>query len=139
MKKDNIKSNASFDKMADSLDSTFEGEEEIQKEIEKTEKTSMELSKKDLTTIGLEDAEYMERETKDNIDSLNYVMDILKGEMKVGAKPRMFEVFATLSNSKNNCMKELRELKKIILDHKEKKNKKGGGSGGNTIINNMLN
>ena len=125
-KEEEIKSNESYDKMAESLDSTFKGEKVIQKEIVKSEKTSDALAKIDMLTLGLEDASYMAAETRDNIEGLNFVMSVLKDEMKVGAKPRMFEVYATLSNSKTNAMKELRELKKIILDHKDKKYEKNG-------------
>lgn len=134
-----IESNESYDKMADSLDSTFEGETEVDKQIERSEKTSELLAKVDLLAVSLEDAKYMAKETKSNIEGLNKVLEILEKEIKVGAKPRMFEVYATLSNSKTTAMKELRELKKIILDHQDKK-KDGDGKGkpNNVTVNNYM-
>jgi hypothetical protein len=47
-------------------------------------------------------------------------MDKLQQDIKIGTAPRMFEVYATLANSKLTGIKELRELKKVVLETKIK-------------------
>ena len=112
--------NDSFDKIAGELESEFEPEKEFKKEIKKIEDVKNKISKNETDSFTLEDVEYMEMELKDSLKGLQSVMNTLEQEIKIGAKSTMFEVYATLSNSKINAIKELRELRKIIIDLKIK-------------------
>ncbi len=122
MSKKKVQSNASYDKMADSLDTDFDGEIDVEEEMRGEIEKVGEL-KKDIVNMEdyqLEDAHYMEQQIKKALHGLKYVSDKLEQEIKVGCKPRFFEVYATLANAKMAAIKELRELRKIILDIKVK-------------------
>lgn len=123
MTKKKAESNESFDKMSESLGSTFEGEEieqEVSNSLTKVDNLKKDIVSADLGSYTLEDAEYMEEQIKKSLDGLESVTNRLEQEIKVGSKASMYEVYATLSNSRMNAIKELREMRKIILDIKVK-------------------
>jgi hypothetical protein len=115
--------NESFDKIAGELGSTFDPQKEFDKQTDKITKVKNKLVCKDAENLTLEDVEYMELELKEVLMGLQRVMDTLEQEIKIGAKAIMFEVYSTLTNSKINAVRELRELRKIIVDIKFKNKK----------------
>jgi hypothetical protein len=127
MEKKQTESNESFDKMSESLGSSFVGEE-IEQDVSTEMNTSLtsinnlkkDIVSADLDTYTLEDAEYMEQQIKKSLDGLESVANRLEQEIKVGSKAGMYEVYATLSNSRMSAIKELREMRNIILNIKMK-------------------
>jgi hypothetical protein len=113
----------SFDKIANELDSTFDPEKEFNNEKSKIDAVKEKLVNSDVNGYTLEDVAYMELELKMSLEGLQRVMDTLEQEIKVGAKAMLYEVYSTLTNSKINAVKELRELRKIIVDIKLRKEK----------------
>ena len=142
MAKKKIKGNESFDKMSEALDTSFQGEEDIAEEVNTQLATVGDLKKDitttDLTTYTLEDAKYMEQQIKKSLEGLEAVSNRLEQEIKIGSKASMFEVYATLANSKMNAIKELRELRKIILDLKIQLEKPKSSSPKNVTVNNYM-
>lgn len=142
MAKKKIETNESYEKMADTLDMDFEGEEDIEKEVdkslEKVDKIKNELVDGSLATYTLEDAKYMEVQIKKSLSGLEHVSDRLEQEIKVGSKASLFEVYATLANSKMNAIRELREMRKIIVDLKIQLEKPKQKSPKNVTVNNFM-
>lgn len=143
MAKKKIETNPSFDKMSEALDSTFEGEVDIESEMNE-QLANIDNIKKDIEKINdkitLKDAKYMEKQIKNNLNGLENVSNRLEQEIKVGAKPRMFEVYATLANAKMAGIKELMTLRKTIVDLqlKLKEDDDDGGKGKGNVTNNLF-
>lgn len=111
-----------YDPLNDALDIDYDPN----KIVEKAEKDIVSLAKSsskigDATT--LEDKEYMELEIKTLISSAKFVMDKLEEDVKIGAKPRVYEVYATLTKAVLDSIKELRELNLSIENLKLSKEK----------------
>ena len=68
----------------------------------------------------LPDADYIACELKMAVESISDVMEKLGEDLKVGAPPRMFEVYAKLADSKINALDKLTSKSKIQLDAKIK-------------------
>lgn len=115
--------NESFDKIAGELGSTFDPQKEFNKQTDKITKVKNKLVCNDTDNLTLEDVEYMELELKEVLEGLQRVMDTLEQEIKIGSKAIMFEVYSTLTTSKINAVRELRELRKTIVDIKFKNKK----------------
>lgn len=100
-----------FENLNDALDVHYDTNELV----EKAEKniTALSETKQDVVE-DLEDKEYMEMELKMLIQESQFVMEKLKEECKIGAKPRVFEVYSTMTRSVLDAIKELRELHTTI-------------------------
>lgn len=68
----------------------------------------------------LPDADYIACELKMAVESISDVMEKLGEDLKVGAPPRMFEVYAKLADSKINALDKLTSKSKIQMDVKLK-------------------
>lgn len=68
----------------------------------------------------LEDSDFISSELKMTIESISDVMTKLDEDLKIGAPPRMFEVYAKLADSKINAISKLTEKSKAKLDAKVK-------------------
>tara|TARA_R110001606_G_scaffold88448_6_gene199279 strand:- start:6703 stop:7212 length:510 start_codon:yes stop_codon:yes gene_type:complete len=111
-----------YEPLNDALDIDYDPNrivDKAEKDIVSLAKTSTKLS--DATT--LEDKEYMELEIKTLISSAKFVMDKLEEDVKIGAKPRVYEVYATLTKAVLDSIKELRELNLSIENLKLSKEK----------------
>lgn len=104
-------------KQFESLSDTFDIEDTVKELSEVTEK------KQEIAAVirdqkyTLDDVEYMKAELQDLIASNRQVLDVLSNCCKVGAAPRFFEVYATLSNTVTTNVMELAKLEKIITDY----------------------
>jgi len=86
----------------------------------------------------------MEFELKTTINDMKAVLATLQEDIKIGSQPRMFEVYATLSKSVLDGIKELRDLnmdienlkiKKEAMSLKQQIARKSPDNGGNTTNN----
>lgn len=126
-----------YDPLNDALDIDYTPNKIVEKaesDIASLVKSSSKLG--DVTT--LEDKEYMEMEIKTLIQSAKFVMDKLEEDVKIGAKPRVYEVYATLTKAVLDSIKELRELNLSIENlklskEKLKLKKEIGGTPANTV------
>lgn len=104
-------------KQFESLSDTFDIEDTVKELTEVTEK------KQEIAAVirdqkyTLDDVEYMKAELQSLIASNRQVLDVLSNCCKVGAAPRFFEVYATLSNTVTTNVMELAKLEKIITDY----------------------
>lgn len=139
-RKQSADTNPSFDKIGDALGTSFDGEEIIESVNKVIERKKDIESSTDELKLG--DAEYMKAEITSCIASLETVMNTLEQDLKIGSQPRMYEVYATMANTKMSSVKELRELNKVILDLKLKLREptsKGGSNGPkNLTVNNYI-
>ena len=85
----------------------------IQNEIHEIE-VKKEQIEQSLTTARIKDAGFLEKEIKSMILSSKRVLEVLEKDIKVGAPPRMYEVYATLLGSITSQYKELRNLNESI-------------------------
>ena len=113
--------NESFDKIADVMNTSFEGNgnfalDDVKNAIDKKK----ELMKKNVNDLSLKDAEYMREEIVSILAVLETGLDKLVTDLKAGSPPRLYEVLATMSNSKIAAVKELRELNKTIVEVEKK-------------------
>jgi len=76
-----------------------------------------------LSTANIRDSEFLEREIKSVLLSSKRVLGTLEKDIKIGAAPRMYEVYATLLGAITNQHKELRNLNesvaKFIIENKK--------------------
>lgn len=111
---------SSIDKLNDAFDTTFKEDiDQAEKDIEQIEERKNALVKQVETkemSITFQDQQYMLMELKTLIQSTTNVLDKLEQDIRIGSPPRMYEVYATLTNSKTMQLKELRELNKMILE-----------------------
>jgi len=130
--------NESFDKIAESLDTDFDGE--VVNEVKDLMETKKKLLSTDLNNLSLADSEYMKTEIVHTLATLETVIDKLTQDIKHGSPPRMFEVLGTLINSKITAIKELRDLNKTIsdIDYRDKrKPEQGAGTGPKNLTINI--
>lgn len=66
----------------------------------------------------LENQDYLRYELQSLVASNTSVLDILAEQCKVGATPRLFEVYATLSSTIADHLNKLAELEKKITDYR---------------------
>jgi len=67
-----------------------------------------------LVSAKISDASFLEREIKSLIVSSKKVLETLEKDIKVGASPRMYEVYATLLGAITSQYKELRNLNESV-------------------------
>jgi hypothetical protein len=114
-----------FENLNDALDANYDVDDELKEINEKTKRFDLirkEIAQKEKQN-ELEDKEYLEFELKTLISNNRRVLDILEQDIKIGTKPRYHEVYATLTKSVLDGIKELRELNKTIADLKFQKEK----------------
>jgi hypothetical protein len=114
-----------FEALNDALNVDYDVDKEIENINAQSERFSAirkEISDKEKNT-ELEDKEYLEFELKTLIANNRRVLDILEQDIKIGTKPRYHEVYATLTKSVLDGIRELRELNKTIADIKFQKEK----------------
>lgn len=104
----------SFDKLNDTFD-VDNDIEDIDETIDTKEHKSKKISKNQ--KYSLEDLEYMKTELQDRIESNRIVCEELKNCCKVGAPPRMFEVYAKLSMTISEDIMHLADLNRQITDY----------------------
>lgn len=88
-------------------------------EVEKQKKIISDKSQK----YTLEDLEYMKTELQDRIECDRTVAEEMKQCCKVGAPPRIFEVYAKLSSGISENVMRLAALNKMITDYQVTENK----------------
>jgi len=104
-------------KSFDTLNDTFNIDNDIEDmEEEKEEKVVPKKSAK-TQKYSLEDLEYMKTELQDRIESNRIVCEDLMNCCKVGAPPRMFEVYAKLSLTISEDIMHLADLNRQITDY----------------------
>jgi hypothetical protein len=104
-------------KSFDTLNDTFNVENDIE-DMEDTVETKSEPKLKKNQKYTLDDLEYMKTELQDRIESNRIVCEELKTCCKVGAPPRMFEVYAKLSITISEDIMHLAELNRQITDYR---------------------
>ncbi len=76
-----------------------------------------------LQSARIKDSNFLEKEIKSLILSSKTVLETLQRDIKVGAAPRMYEVYATLLNAITSQYKELRNLNesiaKFVIENKK--------------------
>lgn len=102
----------SFDKLND----TFDVDNDIEDMENQEEKVVPKKSTKS-QKYSLEDLEYMKTELQDRIESNRIVCEELKNCCKVGAAPRIFEVYAKLSMTISEDIMHLADLNRQITDY----------------------
>lgn len=134
----------------ESLDSTFnmdfkdeESTEKSIKSVEKIANSAKELQKEiNDQRYNLEDRQYLIDQLKDLYDVQKFALECLGDTLKVGAPPRAFECFATLSNSLSETLKTIMMTNKITTDYKVQENKedrlKAKANGPTTVNNNLM-
>lgn len=134
-------SESPYDPLNDALNIDYDPDKIVEK-AETDIKSLSTASKKIEGAVTLEDKEYMELEIKTLIQSAKFVMDKLEEDVKIGAKPRVYEVYATLTKAVLDSIKELRELNLSIENLKLSKEKlalkKEIGSTGSPSVNLQL-
>lgn len=103
-------------KSFDTLNDTFNIGNDIEDMEEQEEKVVPKKSTKN-QKYSLEDLEYMKTELQDRIESNRVVCEELKNCCKVGAPPRMFEVYAKLSMTISEDIMHLADLNRQITDY----------------------
>lgn len=69
---------------------------------------------------NIEDKEYIRAELQSLIELNRKVLETLSEQCKLGAPPRMYEVFSTLSNSVASNLMNLANIDKIVTDYQVK-------------------
>lgn len=94
----------------------------IQDEVHQIEVRKEQLEDS-LMSAKIKDAGFLEKEIKSLILSSKRVLETLEKDIKVGAPPRMYEVYATLLNAITGQYKELRSLNesiaKFVIENKK--------------------
>jgi len=103
------------------LDNAFGSKFELDVPMTEPErKTEVHAYVKSEDDEDLIDADYISTELKMAVESISNVMDKLNEDLKIGAPPRMFEVYAKLADSKINALDKLTNKSKAQLDAKVK-------------------
>lgn len=103
-------------KSFDTLNDTFNIDNDIEDMENQEEKVVPKKSTKS-QKYSLEDLEYMKTELQDRIESNRIVCEELKNCCKVGAAPRIFEVYAKLSMTISEDIMHLADLNRQITDY----------------------
>lgn len=104
------------------LTETFEidpVEEEATEKVEANHKRVVALSDavSSKQKYDLQDKEYIRFELQQLIEDNRSILSALGEQCKAGAAPRLFEVYANLSNTVRDSLRELREINKTITDY----------------------
>jgi len=96
--------------------------ENVQKEVATINSKKEELETA-ISTARIKDSNFLEKEIKGLILSSKRVLETLERDIKIGAAPRMYEVYATMLNAITGQYKELRNLNesiaKFVLENKK--------------------
>ena len=107
----------SFDKLND----TFNVDNDIEDIDEGVEKITLEntkaKSKKKSQKYTLEDLEFLKTELQDRIENNRIVANELAQTLKVGAAPRLYEVYAKLSSTISDDIMHLADISRQITDY----------------------
>ena len=107
----------SFDKLND----TFNVDNDIEDIDEGVEKITLEdtktKSKKKSQKYTLEDLEFLKTELQDRIENNRIVANELAQTLKVGAPPRLYEVYAKLSSTISDDIMHLADISRQITDY----------------------
>jgi hypothetical protein len=112
--------NGIFQQLEDTLDvdyerEVFKAESDLQEIEEKKQELMSIVDNTNSREITLQDYGFMNKELKSLVENTKKVLEVLYGQLKVGAPSRAFEVYSTLTNSVTAQLKELRELNKTVL------------------------
>lgn len=116
---DGMKSNPSFEKISEKLQTSFvQDTDEAVSQLQTIDERRQQIQKQvtDKKDLALRDQNYLLTEIKLLIQTTLSVLERLDQDIKVGTEARKFEVFAALTNSVTAQLKELRELNKMIAD-----------------------
>jgi hypothetical protein len=110
-----------FEGISNSIGTTFVEEngapEDVIKEIKEIETKTVAIQESiDKNVVLINDQSYIDFELKDLISRTNNTLEKLEADVKIGSAPRMYEVFATVVNTKRELLKELILFNKMILD-----------------------
>ncbi len=120
--------NSGFEGLDDALNTDYDVDKEIDNISERSEllnKTKTEVSKNTDNSLDatIEDKEYIAMELKMIIQNSRNILDVLEQDIKIGTQPRYHEVYATLTKSIIDGLKELRELNQTVVQLRLQKEK----------------
>lgn len=110
--------NTGFEGIDDALNIEYEEDETLKSATEINTKLTNLITKSDSSDDEIDDKEYLELELKMLIQSTRNIMTVLEQDIKVGSKPRYHEVYATLTKTLIDGIKELRELNQSKINNK---------------------
>lgn len=99
--------------LADTFDIDL-SEQQVEDSTARIAEIKEEISKQKYT---LEDKEYIRAELQTLIERNSQVLETLSEQCKLGASPRLFEVYSTLSNTISNNLMDLAKLNQTITDY----------------------
>ncbi len=102
-----------LDEVESVIGTSTDGIDQITGEIAIIEEKKLEIEHA-LNTAKLKDAGYLENELKEMILASKAVLSVLQSDIKRGTQPRMYEVYATLTNTIVGQYKELRQLNESV-------------------------
>ena len=112
-----------FDKLADVANADYEAKVDMGVSAIEAQMNEVETRKQDLLkqvgsqeVVCLKDQAYIDHELKTLIEMSMNVLQTLHEDIRVGSHSRQFEVFATLSNSVREHLRELRDLNMKLLE-----------------------
>lgn len=103
-------------KSFDTLNDTFNIDNDIEDMEEKEEKVVTKKSSK-TQKYTLDDLEYLKTELQDRIENNRIVANELAQTLKVGAPPRLYEVYAKLSSTISDDIMHLADISRQITDY----------------------
>lgn len=103
-------------KSFDTLNDTFNIDNDIEDMEEKEEKVVPKKSSK-TQKYTLDDLEYLKTELQDRIENNRIVANELAQTLKVGAPPRLYEVYAKLSSTISDDIMHLADISRQITDY----------------------
>ena len=103
-------------KSFDTLNDTFNIDNDIEDMEEKEEKVVPKKSAKN-QKYTLDDLEYLKTELQDRIENNRIVANELAQTLKVGAPPRLYEVYAKLSSTISDDIMHLADISRQITDY----------------------
>ena len=103
-------------KSFDTLNDTFNIYNDIEDMEEKEEKVVPKKSTK-TQKYTLDDLEYLKTELQDRIENNRIVANELAQTLKVGAPPRLYEVYAKLSSTISDDIMHLADISRQITDY----------------------
>lgn len=118
-----------FEGLDDALNIDYEAVDkeltEINDRSNQLEESKKEIAKhkQDDLDATIEDKEYLAMELKMIIQNSRNILEVLEQDIKIGTKPRYHEVYATLTKSVLDGLKELRELNNNVAQLKLQKEK----------------
>lgn len=103
-----------FDSLSDTFNVNNDCEEIIEQTIAKKEEIQNGIKSQKYT---IEDSEFIKTEIQDLIATNRQVLEALAESCKVGAPPRLFEVYATLSNTIAGNIMDLLKTEETITNY----------------------